>query len=567
MRKKLYMLAWAQWRQQGLVLGAIWAFTVGIFFIAAYVDSNTLIYVDDELFIYPSILLWFAGIILIFTEQNAVGLHFHFPGRLATLPIRTSLLLGTTLFYRILLTTTHTLLCFFYLFMNSYRWSIWTVNLLLFSVVLAFSLQWATFLQVRNDTSVTVGKMIVWFVSLIVICAFVTTPIVDASLRVAAALVIITLPLAALCIHAGYDARHGSGTRTNNALMKHLPRKTAGAPRKGLLQKLPATPIWTQVWFECRDVTLWLPIFLVTATLLVLMPLTILTDMEFDVYESPIGGLGLGIAFTVGFLWEFTGRKSTRFLLAVPLAEDGIKQARLWAAAIATALALTGIMGILGAALAFRAAAGAPLLPEGVAMPYLFALVVATAPVWFVALTCGRVICLTLLPLIPILIALQSIFTFEDNSEWWSISAIFLVPPVTIFILGALAHKRCSVPLPWAWISLASLAVLVPLLSLYTSVENHLLLQANVGLVHLVLSALILMATLHYARSASLISKTQRNGLVVAFAVIAPSLAYVLDDLPYNAGLVDSDTAFYLTMTLMCPIIWLPLLYRMQRNA
>lgn len=565
MLRKLYTLSWAQWRQQRPALMAIWAFTGGSFFLAAYVDSNTAIYMDEDLVIYPSVFLWFAGIVLIFMEQNAVGLYFHFPSRLATLPLRTSLLLGTTLLSRILLTMLHTVLCFLFLFLNSDRWSFWTTNLLLLPVILTFGIQWAAYLQVRNNTPITCMKIFAGLVILILGGGFLTMPISESGQRVTATLILISLPLAGLCIRTGYIARHGAGTWKSGANRPHLTEKAETAPRPGLLHRLPVSPVSTQIWFECRNVTLWFPVLLVATTFLIVAPATLLTEAEFDVFDSPIGGLGVGIAFAVGALWEFTDKNSKRFLLAVPVSELTLTRARIWAAAIATTLALLGIAVILGAAILYRMIIGTSLFPAGIGMPYLFALAVATAPVWYVSLIYGRAFILT--TVVPVVLPLAVLSTFfMETIELWFMSLPFLAHPIAVFAGGSLLYKRCGIPLPWAWLSVAILALL-PIYDAITPDESSLFFRPDRRIGDYIIASCLLAAALHYARSANLVSKKGRNRTVVAFAMLTLVGPYVLDSLPYNAGLVESHLAPWLTLALMMPLGWFPLLNRWQRNA
>ncbi len=112
-----------------------------------------------------------------------------------------------------------------------------------------------------------------------------------------------------------------------------------------------------------------------------------------------------------------------------------------------------------------------------------------------------------------------------------------------------------------------AILALLPIYDAITPDESSLFFRPDRRIGDYIIASCLLAAALHYARSANLISKKERNRTVVAFAMLTLVGPYVLDSLPYNAGLVESHLAPWLTLALMMPLGWFPLLNRWQRNA
>ncbi|MCF6284137.1 MAG: hypothetical protein L3K26_02970 [Candidatus Hydrogenedentes bacterium] len=277
-----------------------------------------------------------------------------------------------------------------------------------------------------------------------------------------------------------------------------------------------------------------------------------------------IATLGVAVSLATGFLWERSNRATTRLGRVLPLSDSAIGEARLAASLAAVLIAFFGITATLAAVLAGRAMTGHPMLPPGDTLPFLLALVVSGAPVWWIFLASGRI--LFLLTLAPIASGIATMMLFgEFLSESIYVLTAWLPVPVTIFALGLYAHRRIGTAIPWAWLGIAiPTSVLLLVNALYDSSS---LAGFNTSLLKYGYPIAMAFATLHYAWASRLITKRRCLVLGAAFAVALPTLVFLIGLQPWNAGLVDRELAAYLAFGLLLPFVWFPLVARWQRNG
>ncbi len=559
MLQETKVVIWSLWRSSGPAMAVVWLISALSIASWLYADSKAWTYLDDGLYTFYACLLWLTGFAILFTENSSHGLKFAFPVQRFTLPLSTMKLAGTVVSYRVFLALVHTAICLLPIYIGDFSRPeyLGLAPLLLIVAGCAIALQWAAFLQVRQDAFRALGTVVGASAGFLMVAWLVVAYIANAEWRTACILASVDTLILIFCLRAARFARFGGVEHrcvTPDAEFSSSPSKFN---LRNLLYLFPSWPLWSQVWLEFRSTCIWLPAILLIATFAIVVPTALTSTVQLEFWDlQSIGTTGLAIAFATGYMWERGSRTTTRFCMALPQSEPALATARGLAGLIAVILSLLGISTILGVALAIRTISGDPLMARNEAVAFAVSLAVATLPTWWIVLICGRFLFIAAIPA-TIAFSLLSALFWDVTSEDVMIAILLIMLSSTLLALGLGVRRRYGVSTPWT-------AAIIPILAL-----SALLMKpdaAAMTLKYLVPTAFALAVVL-YARRSGLLNGRAPVYLVVLFFLAFTLQAWLLPLLPYNAGIVDASSAGYVAAGLVLPFVWIPLLARIQRSG